>query len=147
MLSHVRLLAIPWIVARQAPLSMEFSRQEYWNRLPLHTPGDLPEPGIKPTALVSPALAGDSLSPCHVEVRCIDVSLYMFNACFWRSHTPTVRTRHRPTDWFKIGKGVLQSCIRSPCLFNVYAEYIMGNASLDTAQAGTKIALRNKNNI
>ena len=50
-----------------------------------------------------------------------------------------VRTRHETTDWFKIGKGVHQGCILSPCLFNLYAEYIMGNTELDEAQAGIKI--------
>ena len=48
---------IPWTVAHQAPLSIEFSRQEYWNGLPFHTPGDLPDPGIEPGSPVSPALA------------------------------------------------------------------------------------------
>ena len=52
----------------------------------------------------------------------------------------TVRTRHGTTDWFQIGKGVCQGRILSPCLFNLYAEYIMQNASLDKAQAGIKIA-------
>ena len=52
----------------------------------------------------------------------------------------TVRTGHGTTDWFQIGKGVHQSCILSPCLFNLYAEYIMQNARLDEAQAGIKIA-------
>ena len=51
------------------------------------------------------------------------------------------------TDWFKIGKGVHQGCILSPCLFNSYAEYIMQNARLDEAQAGIKIARRNINNL
>ena len=51
----------------------------------------------------------------------------------------TVRTRHETTDWFQIGKGVCQICILSPCLFNLYAEYIMRNAGLDDAQAGIKI--------
>ena len=55
----------------------------------------------------------------------------------------TVRTRHGTTDWFKIGKGVCQGCILSPCLFNLYAEYIMRNAGLDEAQARIKIAGRN----
>ena len=55
----------------------------------------------------------------------------------------TFRTRHGTTDWFEIGKGVRQDCILSPCLFNVYAEYIMGNARLDEAQAGIKIARKN----
>ena len=59
----------------------------------------------------------------------------------------TFRTGHRTTDWFQIGKGVRQGCILSPCLFNLYAEYIMRNAGLEEAQAGIKIAGRNINNI
>ena len=59
----------------------------------------------------------------------------------------TVRTGHGTTDWFQIGKGVHQSCILSPCLFNLYAEYIMRNAGLDEAQAGIKIAGRKINNF
>ena len=59
----------------------------------------------------------------------------------------TVRTGHGTTDWFKIGKGVRQGCILSPCLFNFYAEYIMQNAALDEAQTGIKIAGRNINNL
>ena len=59
----------------------------------------------------------------------------------------TVRTGHETTDWFQIGKGVRQGCILSPCLFNLYAEYIMRNAGVDEAQAGIKIAGRNINNL
>ena len=59
----------------------------------------------------------------------------------------TVRTGHGTIDWFQIGKGVCQGCILSPCLFNLYAEYIMRNAELDEAQAGIKIATRNMNNF
>ena len=59
----------------------------------------------------------------------------------------TVRARHITMDWFKIGKGVCQGCILSPCLFNLYVEYIMQNARLDEAQAGVKIAGRNINNL
>ena len=59
----------------------------------------------------------------------------------------TVRTGHGTTDWFQIGKVVCQGCILSPCLFNLYAEYIMRNAGLDEAQAGIKIAGRNINNL
>ena len=59
----------------------------------------------------------------------------------------TVRTGRGTTDWFQIGKGVLQSCISSPCLFNFYAEYIMGNTGLEAAQAGIKISGRNINNL
>ena len=57
--------------------------------------------------------------------------------------TVTVRTGHRTTDWLQIGKGVRQGCILSPCLFTLYAEYIMRNAGLEEAQAGIKIAGRN----
>ena len=56
-------------------------------------------------------------------------------------------TKHATTDWFQIGKGVHQGCILSPCLFNLYAEYIMRNAWLEEAQAGIKIARRNINNL
>ena len=59
----------------------------------------------------------------------------------------TVRTRHRTTDRFQIGKGVCQGCILSPCLFNLYAVYIMQNPGLDEAEAGIKIAGRNINNF
>ena len=58
-----------------------------------------------------------------------------------------VRTGHGTTDWFQIGKGVCQGCILSPCLFKLYAEYIMRNAGLDEPQARTKIARRSINNL
>jgi len=59
----------------------------------------------------------------------------------------TVRTGHGTMDWFKSEKGIYQGCILSPCLFNLYVEYIMQNAGLDEAQAGIKIAGRNINNL
>jgi len=59
----------------------------------------------------------------------------------------TVRTGHGTTDWFQIGKGVRQGCILLPCLFNLYAEYIIRNTGLEEAQAGIKIAERNINNL
>ena len=59
----------------------------------------------------------------------------------------TVRTGHGTTDWFQIGKGVPQGCILSPCLFNLYAGYIMRNTGLEEAQTGIKIARRNMNNL
>ena len=59
----------------------------------------------------------------------------------------TVKTGHATTDWFQIGKGVRQGCILSPCLFNLYAEYIIRNAGLEEAQAGIKIARRNINKL
>ena len=58
-----------------------------------------------------------------------------------------VGTEHGTTDWFQIGKGVCQDCILSPCLFNIYAEYIMRNAGPDEAQAGIKMTGRNINNL
>ena len=64
----------------------------------------------------------------------------------YASQEAKVRTGHG-TDWFQIGKGVCQSCILSPCLFNFYTEYIMRNAGLEEAQAGIKIAGRNINNL
>ena len=65
----------------------------------------------------------------------------------YAGHEATVRTRHGTTDWLQIGKGVCQGCILSPCFFNLNAEYIIRNARLDEAQAGTKIASRNVNNL
>ena len=69
--------------------------------------------------------------------------------CLWRNlyagQEATVRTAHGTADWFQIGKGVSQGCILSPCLFNLYAEYIMRNAGLEEAQAGIKVARRNIN--
>ena len=59
----------------------------------------------------------------------------------------TVRTAHGTRDWLQIGKGVCQGCILSPCLFNLYAKYIMRNAGLEETQAGIKIARRNINNL
>ena len=59
----------------------------------------------------------------------------------------TVRTGHETTDWFQIGKGICQGCILSPCLFNIYAQYILRNAWLGEAQAGIKIAGRKINNL
>ena len=64
-----------------------------------------------------------------------------------RSGSKTVRTGHGTTDWLQIGKGVHQGCILSPCLFNLYAEYIMRNSGLEEAQAGIKIAGRNINDL
>ena len=65
----------------------------------------------------------------------------------YADHEATVRTGHGTTDWFQIVKGVCQGCILSPCLFNLYAEYIMRNAGLEEAQVGIKIAGKNINNL
>ena len=79
MLSHVRLFATPWTVAHQASLSMEFSRQEYWSRLPFPTPGDLPDPGIEPTSLASAALQEYSFDTPRVGDMLLE-TFYIFNA-------------------------------------------------------------------
>ena len=71
----------------------------------------------------------------------------MNSANLYAGQKATVRLGHETMDWFKIGKGVYQGCIFSPCLFNFYAEYIMRNAQLDEAQAGIKIARRTINSL
>ena len=75
----------------------------------------------------------------------------VFEICLLRNlyagQEATVRTGHGTTDWFQIGKGVHQGCTLSPCLFNLYEEYIMRNAGLEEAQAGIKIAGRNIHNL
>ena len=78
LLNRVQLFAIPWTVVCKAPLPLEFSRQEYWNGLPFPTPGDLPDPAIKPLSLVSPALADGFLTTVPSEkpyiIATLDIS-------------------------------------------------------------------------
>ena len=85
----------------------------------------------------------------YINVYCLFPSDHL--TCLLRNlyegQEATVRTGHGTIDWFKIGKGVQQGCVLSPCLFNLYAEYIMWNARLDEAQAGIKIAGRNSDNL
>ena len=74
----------------------------------------------------------------------------LFTCLLWNLYSgqeATVRTGYGTMDWFQIGKGVCQGCILLSCLFNLHAEYLMGNAGLDEAQAGIKIAWRNINNL
>ena len=75
------------------------------------------------------------------------VKMYQSLMHLYAGQEATVRTGHGTTNWFQIGKGICQGCILSPCLFNLYAEYIMRNAGLDEAQAGIKTAGRNINNL
>ena len=74
------------------------------------------------------------------HLTCLQRNLYV-------GQEATVRNGHGTTDWFQVRKGICQGCILSPCLFNLYAEYIMRNAGLDEAQAGIKMAGRNINNL
>ena len=103
-LSHVQLFAAPWTVAYQAPPSMRFSRQEYWSGLPLPSPGDLPDPGIKPR---SPALQADALRsepPGQSKVKLLSrVRLF---ATPW-----TIRSMEfsRPEYWNNITDGFITS--------------------------------------
>ena len=82
-----------------------------------------------------------------LQVMGIPDHLTSFLRNLYAGQEATVRTRNGKTDWFQRGKGVHQGCILSPCLFNLYAEYIMRNAGLEEAQAGIKIAGRNTNNL
>ena len=77
----------------------------------------------------------------------ISAHLICFLRNLYAGQEATVKAAHGTTDWFQIGKGVRQGCILSPCLFNLYAEYIMRNAGVEEAQAGIKIARRNINNL
>ena len=85
----------------------------------------------------------------YVGGRC--TLILALDLCIWMDmyagQEATVRTGQGTTDWFQIGKGVRQGCILSPCLFNLYAGYIMRNAGLDEAQAGIKTSGRNINNL
>ena len=74
------------------------------------------------------------------HLTCLLINLYA-------GQEATVKTKHGTMDWFQLGKEVSKGCILSPCLFNLYAEYIMRNARLDETQAGIKIAVRNINNL
>ena len=100
-LSHVQLFATPWPVALRAPMSEEFSRQAYWNGLSFPTPGDLPDPEIKLTSLVSPTLQADSLplshqgSPDIVRYQHLKVSFLSHHRVFalWFMKTYLIRSR------------------------------------------------------
>ena len=83
----------------------------------------------------------------HAQIDRYFYYLNIFIAINIAGQETTVRNGHGTTDWFQIGKGIHQGCILSPCLFNLYAEYIMRNAGLEEAQARIKIAGRNINNL
>ena len=129
--SCVQLFVTPWTIARQAPLSMGFSRHEYWNGLPFPSPGDLPDPGIKPASLTSPALAGrffTTSATWEAEVRSMRQSQRPDQVQGEGSQTPLLDRRHtlKPPQHKCIGPKVqwwLSEARRMEqwkLLFNVY---------------------------
>ena len=113
--SHGQLFATPWTIAHQVPLSMEFSRHEYWSGLPFPSP-------LTVWITANWKMLKELGVPDHLN--CLLRNLYV-------GQEATVRTRQGTTDWLKIGKGVqTRQCIVT-CLFNLYAEYLMQNAGLD----------------
>ena len=150
-----------WLMAKHAN---QLHHREYQSGLQLPSPGDLPAPGRKTASLVSPPLTGRFftaeppgkplyMSNNHNKLWKIlkEMGIPDHLTCVLRNlcagQEATVRTGHGTTEWFQIGKGVCQGCILSPCLFNLYAEYIMRNSGLEEAQGGIKIARRNLNNL
>ena len=108
--SHVQLCVILWTVAHQAPLSMGFSRQEYWSGLPFSSPGDLPDPGIEPATLMSPALAGGFFTTRATW----EASSTMYNCALvgvlegpGQSHTERLLCTVQPPEMWNVGDVVL----------------------------------------
>ena len=91
-------------------------------------------------SVVSDSMQPHRWQPTRLHLICLLRNLYA-------GQEATVKTEHGTTDWFQIGKGVHQGCILSPCLFNLYAEYIMRNSGLEETQTGIKIAGRNINHL
>ena len=168
-LIRVQLLATQWTAAYQAPRSMGFARQEYWSGVPCLLRGKAGEPEIKLPTFAESSKKQESARKniyfCFIDYAkafyCVDhnemwkilkkVGIPDHLTCLLRNlyagQEATVRTGHGTTDWFQIGKRVCQGCILSPCLFNLYAEYIMRNAGLGEAQAGINISGKNRNNL
>ena len=116
---------------------MGFSRQEYWSGVPLPSPTS-PYSNHNFVFYVHYAKAFDCVDHNKLWKILKEMGISDHLTCLLRnlyaSQEATVRTGHGTADWFQIGKGVRQGCILSPCLFNVYAEYIMRNAGLEEAQ-------------
>ena len=94
-----------------------------------------------------PCNAGDTIQSLVTELGFHNPQPLKRSLNLYAGQEATVRTGHGTTDWFQIGKGVRQGCILSPCLFNLYAEYIMRNAGLEETQARIKIAGKNMSNL
>ena len=141
----IQLSEPPSTVACQAPLSVEFSEQEYWSGLPFPSPRDLPDPVVDPG---SPTLQADSL-PSEPPGKTVWIKTNCGKFLKWWEYQTILPLLWEICMWVKKqqlepdlehGKGVQQSCILSPCLLNSYAEYIMPNTKLDESQPGIKIA-------
>ena len=120
-LSCVWLLVTPWNAAHQAPLSTGFSSQEYWSGVSLPSP--------VPKFRFLQISSGEKTYVSIIFICARPLSFDFAYSGLYAGQEATVRTGQGTTDWFQIGKGVRQGCILSPCLFNLYAEYIMRNTS------------------
>ena len=164
LLSRVQLFETPWTAAHQASLPVHHQLPEFI-QTHVHWVGDTIQPFCP---LSSPSPPAFNISQhqglfqrvhfLHQVARVLKLQLqhqsfqWIFRTNFllrnlYAGQEATVRTGHGTTDWFQIGKGVRQGCILSPCLFNLYTEYIMRNGGLEEAQVGIKIAGRNINNL
>ena len=131
---------------------MGVSRQEYWSGVPLPPPEKAREfqKNIY-FCFIDYAKAFDSVDYNKLSKILQEMGIPDQLTCLLRNlyagQEATFRTGHGTTDWLQIGKGVCQGCTLSPCLFNLFAEYITRNAGLEEAQAGINIAVRNFNNL
>ena len=129
-LSHVQIFATPWTAACQASLSIA-NFQSLFKLMSIES--------VRPS---NPLILWKILKEMEIPDH-----LTCLLRRFYAGQEAIVRTGHGTMSWFQIGKGVLQGYILSPCLFNLYAEYIMKNTGLEETQAGIKIAGRNTNNL
>ena len=135
--SHVWPCATPQTAAHQAPPSLGFSRQEHWSGLPFPSPMHESEKWKWSHSVVSDSSWPHGLQPTR----------FLHPWDFPGKSTWVGCQANGVTDWFQIGKEVRQGCILSPCLFNLYSEYIMRKSWLGEAQVGINIAGRNINNL
>ena len=117
-LSHVWLFAILWTVACQAPLPMGFSKQEYWSRLPFPPPGDLPDPGIKPTSPASPALAGGFFTTEPLEYPHLEGTYLNIIKTIYNKPIANIILNSEKLKAFPLRSGTEQDKVFDSCHFN-----------------------------